>query len=69
MSRAACPVEAEARAAGYTLAVLASSDQHDLELLVKPDTDLDSAFPAFCRSEQEWLNVNGWLFSFESDPS
>jgi hypothetical protein len=56
----------EAIAAGYTKSVLASNDHFDLELLVKPDTDFDSAFAAFDTAEGEMLKVRGWLFTIEA---
>ena len=50
---------------GYTKEVMADCSEHTLLLLVEPDTDLDSRFKAWDTEEQEWLYVNGWLFSFE----
>ena len=52
-----------ARANGFTLRIEAESDYHSLDLLVKPDADLDGTFRAFCMHERKYLNVNGWLFS------
>jgi hypothetical protein len=40
---------------------------HTLELLIKPDADLDGTFPAFDRGENEMLSVNGWLFSISPE--
>lgn len=51
--------------AGYTKEVLADSDAVQLHLLIKPETDLDGEFVAFCCDEQEMIRVNGWLFTFE----
>ncbi|MCW1432000.1 hypothetical protein [Novosphingobium sp. JCM 18896] len=59
--------EASAIAAGFTKAVIADSSQHTLELLIKPDTDLDGTFEAYDRSENEMLSVNGWLFDISLD--
>lgn len=50
---------------GYTREVHLSSDEYDLFLLIKPDTDLDSTFKAWDTDEQEFLKVNGWLFTLE----
>jgi hypothetical protein len=61
------PGETSARAAGYTRAIVADSSHHTLNLLVKPDADLDGTFPAFCRDENEMLTVNGWLFTIVTD--
>ena len=47
---------------GYTREVIAMSDGTDLYLLVKPDTDFDSAFRAWDTDNQEFIRVNGWLF-------
>lgn len=53
--------------AGYTEEILAYAygSDLDLHLLIKPGTDLDGAFKAFCADEQEMIRVNGWLFTFE----
>lgn len=51
--------------AGYTRQVLATSERYDLHLLIKPDTDLDDTFKAFCTDDQEMISINGWLFTFE----
>ena len=50
---------------GYTLEVIASCDDLDLYLMIKPGTDLDSTFRAWDTDEQELIAVNGWLFTFE----
>lgn len=50
---------------GYTREIWAEGDEHTLNLLIKPDADLDGRFRAFCLDETEWLMVNGWLFSIE----
>ncbi len=52
---------------GFTKEVFASSDGCDLYLLVKPDTDFDDRFKAWDSDNQEWLMVNGWLFTFETN--
>jgi hypothetical protein len=59
--------EAAAIAAGFTKPVIADSSMHTLELLIKPDADLDGTFAAYDRGESEMLSVNGWLFSISPD--
>ena len=51
--------------AGFTKEVQASSDSMDLFLLIQPDADLDGSFKAWDMDCQEWIMVNGWLFSIE----
>ena len=51
--------------AGFTVSILASSDEHDLTLLIRPDTDTEDRFKAWCCDEQEFLNINGWMFDVE----
>jgi len=58
---------AAAIAAGFTKPVIADSSMHTLELLIKPDADLDGTFAAYDRGESEMLSVNGWLFSISPD--
>jgi hypothetical protein len=50
---------------GYTLEAVAESSDglHDLYLLVKPGTDFDSTFKAWDTDNQEFIRVNGWLYS------
>ena len=50
---------------GYTKMVTAENDFYTLFLLVEPDTDLDSRFKAWDTEAQEFIRVNGWLFSIE----
>ncbi len=50
---------------GFTREVVAESDTMTLCLLVKPDTDFDDAFKAWDMDEQEFIRVNGWLFTVE----
>ena len=52
---------------GYTMPVYASCLMADLELLIKPDTDLDSRFKAWDADNGEWLMINGWNFIFETE--
>jgi len=56
----------EAFAAGYQLEVLADCGAHTLALLVKPDQDYDDTFKAWDIDEQEYVTVNGWLWTFET---
>lgn len=49
---------------GFTEEVWASNDQGvDLYLLVKPGTDMDDSFKAWDMDAQEYIRVNGWLWS------
>ena len=50
---------------GYTEEVIAYGDGINLSLLIKPDTDIDDVFKAWDSDEQEFVNVNGWMFTFE----
>lgn len=50
---------------GFTKEVLAECTMHSLNLLIRPDTDLDSRFKAWDMDEQEFIRINGWLFTFE----
>jgi hypothetical protein len=51
---------------GYTEEWLGTCPEADLYLLCKPDTDFDSTFTAFDTDNQEFVRINGWLWSFES---
>ena len=53
--------------AGFTVEVMAYSDngQYDLPLLVRPGTDYGDRFRAWSMDDQEFINVNGWLFTVE----
>ena len=50
---------------GYTREVVATCSDCELYLLVRPDTDFESAFRAWDTDNQEWLRVNGWLYSID----
>lgn len=52
--------------AGYTREVEASCAMHDLHLFVMPGTDYDDTFKAYDADQCEWINVNGWLWTFET---
>jgi hypothetical protein len=51
---------------GFTTEVLAESGCLSLNLLVKPETDLDGCFKAWDMDEQEFIRINGWLFTFST---
>lgn len=51
--------------AGYTREVWGSSQEFEGPLLIKPDTCLDSTFKAWDMDNQEYLLINGWLWTFE----
>jgi hypothetical protein len=53
----------------FTEEVIASGGGYELYLLVKPDTDFDSTFRAWDMDEQEFIQVNGWLFTIERNSS
>ncbi|ASL48878.1 hypothetical protein bAD24_p00885 (plasmid) [Burkholderia sp. AD24] len=57
--------EAQAREAGFTREVTASSSAQDLNLLGAPNTDFDSEFAAFDLDALEAISVKGWLGVFE----
>lgn len=48
---------------GYTQELLCENWSLDLNVLVRPDTDTDGKFKAWCMAEQEFITVNGWLFT------
>ena len=50
---------------GFTEEVTLTNWAHELYLLIKPDTDLDSRFKAWDTDCQEFIYVNGWLFTQE----
>ena len=52
---------------GYTLEAVATSDNGELYLLVRPGTDFDSTFKAWDTDNQEFIRVNGWLYSIRSN--
>lgn len=52
---------------GFTQEVVAESDEYTLFLLVKPGTEYDSTFKAWDTDEQEFIRVNGWLFTVEEE--
>lgn len=50
---------------GFTREVVADCDQYTLFLLVKPETEFDDRFKAWDMDGQEFIMVNGWLFTVE----
>lgn len=52
-------------AAGYTKEVSADCAAHTLTLLVNPTHDYDSRLRAFDVDENDYVTVNGWLWTFE----
>jgi len=54
-----------AREQGYTRGIVATATDHEMYLLVKPDTDLDDTFRAWDVDAQEYIRVNGWLYAVE----
>jgi hypothetical protein len=52
--------------AGYTHEIIADADTGlSLNLLVKPGIDYNDTFRAWDMDGQEFIRVNGWLFSCE----
>lgn len=49
----------EARALGYTREIYVDDGNVTLNVLVKPDADLDGSFKAYCMGEYEYVRVNG----------
>lgn len=52
---------------GFTREIVADNGMDELFLLVKPDAILDSTFRAWDTDSQEFIRVNGWLYSTNSD--
>lgn len=50
---------------GYTELYFLASDNVELVVLVKPGTDLTDSFKAWDTDMQEYIRVNGWLFTSE----
>jgi hypothetical protein len=53
----------QAKTKGFTLLVSLSSTHYELDLLVRPQDDLDTSFTAYCLDEQGLITVNGWHFT------
>lgn len=57
--------------ARYTKEIVAHAEtgpERDLHLLIEPNTDLDSCFKAWDTDEQEFLWINGWMFTYDLNP-
>lgn len=52
-----------ARDKGFTKRVNFEDTTHYFDLLVKPSTDLNDRFKAYCLSDNEFIVVNGWMLS------
>lgn len=52
---------------GFTQEVVAESDAYTLFLLVRLGTEYDSTFKAWDTDAQEFIRVNGWLFSVNEE--
>ena len=52
---------------GFTEGYFAQCASYDLFILVKPDADLDGRFKAWDTDAQEFIWINGWLWTFERD--
>lgn len=69
-SSAACVIsapvttKAQASEAGFTREVIAVSLGQELNLLIKPETDVDTEFEAFDLDALEMVTVSGWLGVF-----
>ncbi len=48
---------------GFTKEVVLENELLTLFLLVRPETDLGECFKAWDTDNQEFIRVNGWLFS------
>ena len=52
--------------AGYTEQYIACfGGVNDTHISVKPDADLDGAYPAFDHDSQELIYINGWTTNLE----
>lgn len=50
---------------GYPKQIIATAGDIELFLLCRADVDLDTRFKAWDSDHQEYVWVNGWLFTFE----
>lgn len=50
---------------GFTEEYLAECIESSIAILVRPGEDLDSTFTAWDMDNQEYIRINGWLWSFE----
>lgn len=54
-----------AHPAGYTDEFVASTREHSLRILARPDADFDAEFLAWDLDSLEFITMSGWLWSFE----
>ena len=47
----------------FTQPLYLTSVEFELDLLIKPGTDIDGTFEAWCLDTEEIIHVNGWMFS------
>lgn len=52
-------------AKGYTVEYYAEGGCESLHVMVKPDTNLDGSFKAYCLDTDEIIRINGWMFIFD----
>ena len=45
---------------GYTQELTMNSEHYVGSILIKPTTDLDSTFRAYCLNRQSFMYINGW---------
>lgn len=50
---------------GFTVGYIAECGLMNVHILVKPETDLDSRFKAWDCDNQQWLNIFGYVWTFE----
>lgn len=55
---------------GYTVEYMAESEngEYCFPILTKPDVDLDSTFKCWDMDSQEYIRLNGWLWTFSTSP-
>jgi hypothetical protein len=53
--------------AGYTEEYFVESSNHEyaFPVLIKPDADLDGVVSVWLTDSQEFIKLNGWLWSFD----
>lgn len=57
--------DATAKQRGLTREILAEGGDYVLDLMVRPDADLDGTFEAYDLDEGDFITINGWLFVIE----
>lgn len=53
---------------GYTQEIWAECSEYAAPFLVRPDDDLDGTFRAWDIDMQEFVRINGWLWSIDFKP-